>query len=127
MVGMGGRTAQWAEGNVLPQTLGGGNILHNFATETRDKFLHVKDNIASQFGAPRTVPGIGKDIRDTVAQGFQARKKEGADILEAVSQAFGPNDVFQPRNLNSALFKPVGGATHEAVARYAEDPELEVF
>ncbi len=125
MVGVGGQTAKLLEGNVLPASLGSANRMHNFATETRDKFQSVKDNIASQFGAPRTKESMGKSIQETVAQGFQGRKQEGANLLEAVGQAFGPNDLFQPRNLNRVILKPVGSGDTPAVQQYATDPEVE--
>jgi hypothetical protein len=124
MVGVGGRTAQLLEGNVLPSALGSAGKMHNFASQTVDKFQSVKDNIASRFGAARTKYDMGKDARETVAQGFQARKQEGANLLDAIGQAFGPNDKFIPKNLNRALFKPAGSASTTAVQEYANDPEI---
>lgn len=123
--GAGGKTTQWLEGNVLPQTIGGANKMHAVAQENLKQFTKVQQEIAAKYGAPRGKYDMGSEVQDTVLKGWEGKKQEAGQIMNSIGRAFGPDDTFYPKNLTEAVLKPFGSATSKEVQATTNAPELE--
>jgi hypothetical protein len=123
--GVGGKTSQWLEANALPQAIGSANRMQKTMEGNLAQFTKKQQEIAANFGAPKTKTEMGEDLQKTVLEGWQGRKEEAGKIFNAIGQAFGPNDKFAPNNLLNALHRPVGSASTREVQAMTNAPELQ--
>jgi len=122
--GVGGKTAQWLEANVLPQTIGSANRMQKVIEGNLQQFTKQQQEIASAFGAPKPKYDTGHELQETLLTGWEQRKDEAGKIMNAIQQAFSPADMFKSNNLLNAVLKPVGAASTKQVKDITDSPEL---
>ncbi len=113
--GVGGRAAALAESNVLRETIGGAGVIERTQKANYEGFIDKQQEIARAYGAPKIKEEAGRIMRDTLEEGYEKTKKEGGRILNAIGQAFGPQNYYPAKNLEHVINNPIGGATSDAV------------
>lgn len=123
--GVGGKTAQWLESNVLPQAIGSANRMHKVAQNNLEQFSKVQQDIAHQFGAAKPKFQAGGEIQEAVLEDWHGRQRDAGDILNAIGKAFEDNEYFVPQNILRAVEKPFAAASTKEVQQLSNAPEIQ--
>ena len=119
--GVGGRAAQWLEGNILPQTVGGGGVMERFRQQRVRQLTQLQQGIADQYGGAKARPEMGKAIQDQVMDTWlQAKDTDGA-IIGGLKQKYGPDTVYMGHTVD-AVANPKGAATTKEIRESTVDP-----
>lgn len=119
--GIGGMGVRWLQGNVLPQTFGGGNVMERFRTSRLTELTDIQERIAQGFGAPGTREEAGKMAQNKIMERWLNAKADNGAIIGDITEKYA-NEVVYPQHLIDALVKPVGGAGQPAVKKATLDP-----
>ena len=121
--GLGGKSAAWVQSNLLPQTIGGSNVMENFKNRRLKELTDIHSDIAAAYGAPNTREGMGKALQgDVMDQWLEAKGRSGA-VIEDIKNKYGADPIV-PNNFIKAVENPKGGPTSEVVKERANDPLL---
>ena len=122
--GVGGKSAQWLEGNVLPQTLGGGSVMERFKQKRLRELTEIQQSIADQYGGPKPRAEMGKSVQDSVMDTWLKVKDIDGRIIGGLKQKYGP-DVVYPTHLIEAVTSPIGAASTKEVREATLDPLIQ--
>lgn len=122
--GVGGRTAQWLEGNILPQTIGGSNVMEAFRQKRLRQLTDIQQNIAEAYGAPKPRAEMGKSVQDSVMDTWVQNKQKDGQLIGALKTKYG-KDVVYPENFVDAVANPIGGAESKVVRETTQDPLMQ--
>jgi hypothetical protein len=118
---MWGRTSQWLQGNILPQTAGGGGAIEGFRIKRMRDLHNLQQNIAGEFGDVRARERMGSDIQDAITDTWEQAKTKDGEIIGGLRAKYGDDDVFAGA-LANAVNKPLGGAVTEEAKEMTMDP-----
>jgi len=119
--GVGGRSAQWLEGNVLPQTIGGGGVMEAFKQKRLRQLTDIQQGIAQKYGTPKDRPEMGKATQESVMDTWNQIKNKDGQLIGALKQKYGQNVVY-PSNFIDAVASPVGAAASKSIRESTLDP-----
>lgn len=122
--GVGGRTAQWLEGNILPQTIGGSNVMEAFRQKRLNQLTNLQQTIAEAYGAPKPRAEMGKTVQESVMDTWVQNKQKDGQLIGALKNKYG-KDVVYADNLVDAIANPVGAAESKVVRETTLDPLMQ--
>jgi hypothetical protein len=116
-----GRTAQWFQGNILPQTAGGSPQMEKFRIERMQKLHDLQESIAGEYGNIQSREGMGADIKANVKDTWEQIKAKDGQYIGGLRQKYGA-DVLDAGELVRATQAPIGSGTLSEVAAATVDP-----
>src|ERR1700722_5654709 len=119
--GIGGRSAQWLEGNILPQTIGGGNVMEAFKQKRLRELTTIQQDIAEKYGTPKPRAEMGKATQESVMDTWNQAKQKDGQTIGALKQKYGL-DVVYPSEFVNAVANPVGAAASKSIRESTLDP-----
>ena len=119
--GVGGRTAQWLEGNILPQTAGGGNVMEQFKQKRLREMTDIQQSIAEQYGGAKPREEMGNSVQESVMDTWNKAKDDSGKIIGNLRNKYG-EDVVYAENLVNAVVKPKGAASTKEIREMTQDP-----
>lgn len=122
--GVGGRTAQWLEGNILPQTIGGGGVMEKFKQRRLRELTDIQKGIAEQYGAPKPRAEMGKAVQESIMDTWNQVKEADGQIIGRLKAKYGSDTVY-PSSLVDAVANPVGAAVSKEVRDTTLDPLIQ--
>lgn len=118
---VGGRVAQWLEGNVLPQTIGGGGVMERFKQRRLREITDLQSDIAQAYGSPSTRHESGQAIQESVMDTWNNARDHAGQVIGNIAGKYA-QDVVYPQNFINAIANPVGAASSRAVRDQTLDP-----
>ncbi len=119
--GFAGRTAQWLQGNMLPQTIGGSNVMEAFKTRRMKELNDIREDIANSYGATKSREAAGQSVQERVMDTWKQRKDADGELIGDLTSKYG-NDTLYPSDMVNALANPVGAPLTKAIRDKTVDP-----
>jgi hypothetical protein len=121
--GIGGRAVEWLQGNILPQTIGGGNVLETFRQQRMRELTGIQQDIAAKYGDVTQRETMGADIKKDVMDTWLQLKQKDGEIIGGLKAKYGSENVYAGELIN-AVANPRGAATTGLVREATADPEI---
>lgn len=118
---LGGRAAQWLEGNVLPQTIGGGGVMERFKQKRLRQLTDIQQGVADQYGGGKPRAEMGKSIQESIMDTWNKAKDVSGKIIGGLNTKYG-QDVVYPEKFIDAVANPIKAGTTKEVRETTLDP-----
>ena len=119
--GIGGRTAQWLEGNILPQTIGGGGVMERFRQDRFRQLNQIQQNLANEYGNVRPRAESGKAIQEFIMDTWTQVKDKDGQLIGQLKEKYGPDILYSGELVNAAA-NPTGSGASKSVRAATLDP-----
>lgn len=119
--GTAGRIVGWAEGNTLPQSIGGSGVMDRFQQERRQAITNLQEDIAAAYGTPKPRPEMGSELQNAVVSRWTTAKENSGKVIGEIRDKYAEETVY-PQKLIDAIVNPVGGAKTGPVREATLDP-----
>ena len=119
--GLGGKSAAWVQSNVLPQTIGGSNVMERFKQQRQQELSDIQSSIAESFGSPKPRAEMGKSVQDNVMDAWIEAKARSGAVVGNIADKYA-TDIVYPENFIKAVTNPRGAATSSTVREQTLDP-----
>jgi hypothetical protein len=121
--GIGGRGLEWIQGNLLPQTVGGGTVMETFRQQRMRELTGIQQDIAAKYGNVTQREAMGADIKKDVMDTWLQIKQKDGEIIGGLKSKYGSENVYAGE-LIKAVASPIGAATTGLVRESTLDPEI---
>lgn len=122
---MGGRAVQWLQGNILPQTFGGGGKMEEFKLGRLREVTDIQERIAQSYGEPSSRIAAGEAIQNRIMDRWLAAKESAGDTIKSVTDRYS-NDVIFAEEFANATASPVGAGRAKSVRDATIDPMVKI-
>lgn len=118
---IGGKTVQWLEGNVLPQTIGGGGVMEGFKQRRLQEMTNIQNRIAEAFGSHAKREEAGGRIQKSVMDTWLEAKGAAGETIGRIRDKYA-DDLVEADDFIAAAANPIGAAGTKNVRDETLDP-----